>query len=219
MTELWHFTPLSHVPCILFHEVVISIEELDRRRLRVPGRESKQDDIQKGVGNVVKTSSQAYWAMLSGEMRAGVPHVLIRYSADPVLWADTTFGDRNVWENGWTRGDSYEFAEQRVFVRKGQYAGQSPPEIYIERELPLSPYAKSVYAYLRDETSLLEGCLQRLGITCPVRLMTAGEKRQPFPDHCHDDYMRNREDHLGRIGQYLTTVTIDSLQRGVEFDT
>ena len=218
--DLWHFTPLSHVPCILFHGALFSIEEMDRRKLTAPGRESRDDDIQRGVGNVVKTSTMPYWDMLSKEMRKGIPHVLIRYPADPVLWAGTSFGDRNVWENDWTLNDSYEFAEQHVFVRKKQHAGNSPPEIYIEQELPLVGLAKSLYTYLMDETRLLEGCLERLEIVCPagVRMMTAGEKGWPFPDYCHDDYMRNREGYLGRVEQYFGSLTINSLRRGVEIN-
>lgn len=218
MTELWHFTPLSYMPCILLHGSLFSIEELDRRGLEVPGRESREDDIRKGAGNVVKTSTQPYWHMLSGQMRNGVPHVLIRFSADPVLWIDTTFGDRNIWENGWMRGGTYEFAEQYVFIRKGQYVGGSPPEVYIERELPLAGLARSIYTYLLDETRLLEKCLTRLGIDSPVKLMTAGVRNSPFPDRCHDDYMQNREESFRKTQEYFGTVTIESLHRGVEIE-
>ncbi len=218
MNDLWHFAPVSHVPSILFHGVVYSIQELDRRRLRVVDRASRDDDIRKGVGDVVKTSTMPYWGMLSLGMRQGIPHVLIRFGNEPVLWADTTFGDRNVWENGWRRDASYEFAERYVFVRGPEYAGGSPPEIYIERELPLTPIARSVYTYLRDETELLETCLRRLGIVCPVRLMTAGEKRWPFPDRCHEEYATNRAPHLARIRRYFEGLTVDSLRRGVEFE-
>ncbi len=218
MTDLWHFTPLCNVPCIFFHGALFGIEELDRRGLIVPGRESREDDISKGVGNVVKTSTIPYWNMLGKDMRDGIPHVLIRYATDPILWADTTFGDRNVWENGWVQGNSYEFAEQYVFVRSGQYAGSSPPEIYIERELPLGQLTKSLYTYLGDETRLLEGCLNRLSIACPVRVLTAGERSWPFPDRCHDDYIRFREGRLARVEEYFGALTIESLGRGVEID-
>lgn len=218
MMDLWHFAPLYHAPSILLHGAVYSIEELERRGLRVIDRASREDDIARGVGNVVKVSTQPYWHMLSRLMRDGIPHILVRFSADPVLWADTTFGDRNVWENGWNHGDSYEFAEQRVFVRKGQYAGGSPPEIYVARELPLTGVAISVYTYLREETGLLEDCLQRLGIRCPTRLMTAGERNWPFPDRCHDDYMANRGPHLDRLRRYFAGLTIASLRRGVEIE-
>jgi len=218
MTDLWHFAPLSHAPSILFHRAVYSIEELERRGLRVIDRASREDDIRRGVGNVVKVSTQPYWHMLSRLMRDGIPHILVRFSADPVLWADTTFGDRNVWENGWNHGDSYEFAEQRVFVRKGQYAGTSPPEIYVERELPLTPHAKSLYTYLRDETEPLERLMARLGIGTPIRPVTAGPKARPFPDHCHDDYTSNRAEHLEKVRRYFDSLTLQSLQRGVEIE-
>jgi len=218
ITDLWHFTPLCHLPCILYHGALFSIEELDRRGLRVPARESREDDIRKGVGDFVKTSTSPYWHMLSRVMRKGEPHVLIRLSTIPVLWAGTSFGDRNIWDNDWQQDSKYEFAEARVFVRREQFAGSSPPEIYVERTLPLPGVAEAIYTYLREETQVLESCLGRLRIAPPVRIMTAGEKNRPFPNFCHDDYIQNRAMHIERVRDYFATVASDSLRRGVEVE-
>ena len=217
ITDLWHFTPLSHVPCILAHGAIFSIEELARRGLNVPPRSSRDDDIRKGVGNVVKTSTMPYWKMLTLEMGRGVPHVFFRLSTEPVLWEDTSFGDRNVWENPWTRDRSYDFARDRIFVRRN-FVGSSPPEIYIETELPLAGLVRSIYPYLLDEREVLERCLCRLGIVPPVKPVTAGPRARPFPDRCHDEYVANRNAHFQRLQGYFETVTLESLHRGVEIE-
>lgn len=94
--------------------------------------------------------------------------------------------------------------------------GSSPPEIYIEKELPLRGFVRSIHPYLLDEREILEGCLGRLGIAPPVRLVTAGPRARPFPDRCHDEYMANRDAHFHRVKNYFETVTMDSLRRGVE---
>jgi hypothetical protein len=213
MPDLWHFTPLSCVPCILLHGAVFSIEEADRRRVKVPTRASREDDVRRGIGDVVKVSTRPYWKMLSLVMRQGIPNVLMRFSNTPVLWAGTSFGDRNAWENGWRRDDSYEFAERFVFTRP-PYAGGSPPEVYVERELPLTE-AVAIHGYLGDETRSLEDCLKRLGLASPVRIMTA---RQNFPDSCRADYMSNRGSHIEKVNTYFDRVSIESLGRGVEID-
>ncbi len=189
-----------------------------RRGLNVPPRPSRDDDIRKGVGNAVKTSTMPYWKMLTLEMARGVPHVFFRLTTEPVYWEDTSFGDRNVWENGWTRGSSFEFARDRVFVRRENFMGSSPPEIYVEKELPLMGSVRSIHPYLLDEREILERCLGRLGIAPPVRLVTAGPRARPFPDRCHDEYMANRDVHFPRVKKYFETVTTDSLRRGVEIE-
>lgn len=183
----------------------------------MPPRDSWEDDKARGVGNVVKLSSMPYWLMLGRYMREGIPHVFMRFPMDPiVLWQDASFGDRNIWEDGWTRGTTLEFARERAFVRKPQWSGNSPPEFYIQDGLDLDDNVVAMYTYMPDETRMLETCLHRLGIAVPSRLMTAGERNHPFPGSCHDDYVNRRMARLARIQEYFDSVTVESLDRGVE---
>lgn len=221
LDQLWHFTPLVNLPCVLHHDALFSIDALESRGLHVPQRDSWEADKEKGVGNAVKLSLMPYWKMLGRCMCEGVPHVLMRFPIDPIaFWEDTLFGDRNVWDNDWDNWNpdsSLEFITERIFIRHGEYKADSPPEIYVKEKLELKGQVQTIFAYLPNETRLLEACLRRLGISLPCRLYTAGEKGRPFPSTTHEEYVRSTEEKMTKIVNYLESVTIDSLNRGVEF--
>jgi hypothetical protein len=217
--RLWHFTRLASVPCILFHGAIYSIERLEALNLQVPPRESRQDDINKGVGNYVKVSTMPYWDMLSRLLRTGEPHVFIEFDTQPALFADTRFGDRNVWDNGWQSGDTFEFARDHVLLRrnKSEWVASSPPEIYIREELPLEPYAHRILTYTREDFTLVIACLERLNIQGAERLVIHGPN-SPFPGFCHGAHVDARAPHVARLQTYFDDLAIDSLNRGVEID-
>jgi hypothetical protein len=217
--SLWHFTRLASVPCILFHGTIYSIQQLEARGLYVPARESRQADIDKGVGDYVKISTMPYWDMLSRLLRDGKPHVFIEFTTDPVLFEDTRFGDRNVWDNGWQNGDTFEFARDNVLVRRNKrdWVASSPPEIYVRTELPINPYARRILTYTREDYNLVNECLRRLAIQGD-RMMVIHGPSYPFPDSCHAAHLSARGPQAGRLQTYFNTLTINSLRRGVEID-
>ena len=119
--------------------------------------------------------------------------------------------------DGWEPGSSLDFIKERVFVRHGEYYAGSPPEIYITELLELNGLVQTIITYLPNETRLLEKCLERLRISLPRRLYTAGEKQRPFPNNIHEKYIQSVSPRMDKIESYFERVTIDSLKRGVEF--
>ncbi len=213
----WHFSPLCCVPSILFRNSLLSIEEANRLGLRVPARESRDDDIEKGVGDVVKLSHYPYWNMLSKIMRCGTPEVMFQLANDPILWAGTYFGNSNVWESVWQTGSSLDFASQKVFVSRSKWDGSSPPEIYIPKEVPLDGVLITIHTVLEEERTELQSCLRRLNLLSEIDLFTSGFS-SPFPDHCRDEYLQNQPEHFRRIRRYFRRVSEQDLGRGVELD-
>lgn len=216
VSKTWHFCPLACVPCILHHGRVLSIRQQERLGLVVPQRESRDDDIRKGVGDVVKISILPYWRMLSAILRQGKPEVMLEFTTEPIYWEDTFFGNSNVWENCWMSGDTYQFAAEKVFVPRSQWDAPSPPEIYVPRELPIRNTLVKVHTILEEERVELKNCAQRLEFR-EVDVFTAGFSF-PFPNAGRDDYLKNQPAHFQKIRRYLRNVDKQSLSRGVEID-
>lgn len=214
----WHFSPLCCVPSILFRNSLLSIEEANRLGLRVPARESRDYDIEKGVGDVVKLShTYPYWKMLSKIMRRGTPEVIFELANDPILWAGTYFGNSNVWEFVWQTGSSLDFASQKVFVSRSKWDGNSPPEIYVPKQVPLDGILIRIHTVLDEERGELEGCLRRLNLLRGIALFSSGFS-PPFPGSCRDEYLKNQPEHFQGIRRYFGRVSEESLRRGVELD-
>lgn len=204
------------VPCILHYGRVFSIEQQARLGLLVPQRGSREDDIRKGVGDVVKISVLPYWKMLSALLRQGNPEVMLEFTNEPIYWEGTFFGNSNVWENAWTPGDTHEFAATKVFVPRSQWDTPSPPEIYVPRELPIADTLLKVHTILEEERVELKNCMQRLGFR-DLDVFTAGFSF-PFPNAGRDDYIKNSPPYFARVRGYLRNVTRESLARGVEIE-
>jgi hypothetical protein len=211
----WHFAPLVCVPCILFHGAILSIEKQDELGLTVPQRESRDADIAKGVGGVVKLSRLPYWKMLAKGMRTGKPEAILELTIDPIIWEGTYFGNANVWEIGWKTGESLEFASEKVFVSPSKWECASPPEIYVPEDLPLKGTLIKIYTVLEEERRELSDCLHRLEITGGVDVFAAGFSA-PYPDTCRDEYLKNQPEQFKPLREYLRSVSEDSLKRGIE---
>ena len=217
--ELWHFTPLQCVPCILNCGALLSIEQLEQQDLKFPRRASYNDDINAGVKDAVKLSTKPYWKMLSDALRKGEPQALLRFTCTPVYWDGTFFGDRNVWENDWTKDDTIDFARERVFVAREEYYSNSPPEIYVPESLPLESPLGVICTYTEEERQMLSGCLERLDLGKNVRIFSAGHGYgSPFPNDCKQMYDGNGGSVIGLIRTYFERVTLESLSHGVELE-
>lgn len=217
--ELWHFTPLQCVPCILNCRVLLSIEQLEQQGLKFPCRASYDDDIKAGVKDAVKFSTKPYWKMLSDVLRRGKPQALLRFACTPIYWDGTFFGDRNVWEFGWRKGNSFDFAREHVFVARDKYCAGSPPEIYVPESSPLEGQLGVICTYTEEERQMLSGCLERLDLGKNVRIFSAGHGYgSPFPNDCKQMYDDNRGSFIGLIRTYFERVTLESLSHGVELD-
>lgn len=218
VNNTWRFDPLCCVPSILFHGRLYSIERQQGLGLHVPQRESREDDIAKGVGDVVKLSANyPYWKMLSCLMREGRPEVMLELTVDPILWEGTCFGNGNVWEAAWEQGEDFNFACEKVFVPRSKWDTTSPPEIYVPRELPLEGVLIRIHTVLEEEREELESCLDRLNLLENVELFTAGFS-SPFPNECREDYLANRAGPFDRVRKYLRQVTRRTLEKGVEIE-
>ena len=182
----------------------------------VPQRASREDDIARGVGDVVKLSVLPYWKMLGTSLRQGTPEAMLEFSVDPAFWADTTFGNSNVWEGCWETGSNYEFAAGKVFVPRSQWDGQSPPEIYVANHLPINGILRKVHTVLEEERVQLKSCLDRLGCA-QVDIFTAGFSF-PFPGAAREDYLKHQPKKFSKVSEFLRSVTAKELEKGVSFE-